>query len=359
MTRPHTLSNRANSNINLGINAVAPQLFDLQQQQAGSSLGGQQGSVLSNALSASISGPLHTTPGQGTSPYDFLNRTNARSNQSRNSKPFVSTPPAPSNLGENAQSVYSRDTQNSWANMMRSAGFPESAISTGLGIIQAESGGRPEAVNNRNANGSVDSGLFQINSIHRNGAAQGLNLFDPNQNIKAAYNVWKQSGGSWTPWVTYNSGKYRDFVPSATVTKQGMVGSTATGEVRKSITSKAISVAMSNIPYVWGGNSLTKGVDCSGLVQQVYGLFGIKMPRMAYQQAATGVRTPLQNLAAGDLVAFQGGHLGPNYVGHIAIYIGNGKIAEAPGRGINVRVRSINSSDLKRAFGVHLSQVPG
>jgi cell wall-associated NlpC family hydrolase len=37
-------------------------------------------------------------------------------------------------------------------------------------------------------------------------------------------------------------------------------------------------------PYVWGGNSLTKGVDCSGLVQQVFGKFGISLPRTTYDQ---------------------------------------------------------------------------
>ena len=73
-------------------------------------------------------------------------------------------------------------------------------------------------------------------------------------------------------------------------------------------------------PYVWGGNSLTNGVDCSGFVHQVYAHFGINTPR--YSQAFKSVGQPVsyQNIQAGDVVV---------YPGHVAIYIGNGNIVEA------------------------------
>lgn len=73
-------------------------------------------------------------------------------------------------------------------------------------------------------------------------------------------------------------------------------------------------------PYVWGGNSLTNGVDCSGFVHQVYAYFGISTPR--YSQAFKSVGQPVsyQNIQAGDVVV---------YPGHVAIYIGNGNIVEA------------------------------
>lgn len=73
-------------------------------------------------------------------------------------------------------------------------------------------------------------------------------------------------------------------------------------------------------PYVWGGNSLTNGVDCSGFVHQVYAHFGISTPR--YSQAFKNVGQPVsyQNIQAGDVVV---------YPGHVAIYIGNGNIVEA------------------------------
>ena len=73
-------------------------------------------------------------------------------------------------------------------------------------------------------------------------------------------------------------------------------------------------------PYVWGGNSLTNGVDCSGFVHQVYAHFGISTPR--YSQAFKSVGQPVsyQNIQAWDVVV---------YPGHVAIYIGNGNIVEA------------------------------
>lgn len=73
-------------------------------------------------------------------------------------------------------------------------------------------------------------------------------------------------------------------------------------------------------PYVYGGTSLTNGADCSGFVQSVFGKFGISLPRTAYPQARCGKGVSLSEAKAGDIVL---------YSGHIAIYIGNGKVVHA------------------------------
>ena len=73
-------------------------------------------------------------------------------------------------------------------------------------------------------------------------------------------------------------------------------------------------------PYVWGGNSLTNGVDCSGFVHQVYAHFGISTPRYSQAFKSVGQPASYQNIQAGDVVV---------YPGHVAIYIGNGNIVEA------------------------------
>ena len=73
-------------------------------------------------------------------------------------------------------------------------------------------------------------------------------------------------------------------------------------------------------PYVWGGNSLTNGVDCSGFVHEVYEHFGYNLPRYSQSFKTVGQPVSLQNIKAGDIVV---------YPGHVAIYIGNGKIVEA------------------------------
>lgn len=73
-------------------------------------------------------------------------------------------------------------------------------------------------------------------------------------------------------------------------------------------------------PYVWGGNSLTNGADCSGFVHLVYQHFGISTPRYSQSFKTVGQPVAYQNIQAGDVVV---------YPGHVAIYIGNGCIVEA------------------------------
>lgn len=75
--------------------------------------------------------------------------------------------------------------------------------------------------------------------------------------------------------------------------------------------------------YVWGGNSLTEGVDCSGFVQQLYGKIGIQLPRTASTQANVGEPIyNLEDLRAGDRLYFWDAKLGK--IGHTGIYLGNG-----------------------------------
>lgn len=80
-------------------------------------------------------------------------------------------------------------------------------------------------------------------------------------------------------------------------------------------------------PYVYGGNSLTEGTDCSGFVNLVYAHFGISVPRDSYSLRSAGKTVSYENAKAGDIIC---------YAGHVAIYMGNGKIVHAstPSTGI-------------------------
>ncbi len=74
-------------------------------------------------------------------------------------------------------------------------------------------------------------------------------------------------------------------------------------------------------PYVWGGNSLTKGVDCSGFVQQLFGKIGIDMPRIARAQEKVGQKIEnFQDLRPGDRLYFHDPKLGR--IGHTGIFLG-------------------------------------
>lgn len=73
-------------------------------------------------------------------------------------------------------------------------------------------------------------------------------------------------------------------------------------------------------PYVWGGESLTKGADCSGFVLAVYKHFGVSLPHDAGLQRDYGKGVKLKDAKPGDLICFYG---------HIGIYIGNGKLVHA------------------------------
>ena len=91
------------------------------------------------------------------------------------------------------------------------------------------------------------------------------------------------------------------------------------------------------LPYVWGGAG-PRVFDCSGLVQWSFRQAGIVMPRVAADQAMTGPRVPLSRLAAGDLLFYHTDPSAPNYISHVAIYLGHGLMIQAPEPGMDVQV---------------------
>lgn len=79
-------------------------------------------------------------------------------------------------------------------------------------------------------------------------------------------------------------------------------------------------------PYVWGGNSLTNGCDCSGFVHLVYKHFGYNLVRYSLSFLNEGTPVSIENIKVGDIVVYAKSAAG---IGHVAIYAGNGKIIEA------------------------------
>lgn len=77
-----------------------------------------------------------------------------------------------------------------------------------LGVVQAESGFNEQNYH-ANSDGSIDIGLFQINSIHFKQAGCSLKeVVDPYKNTDCAYNIYLAAGKKWGDWVTFNNGNY-------------------------------------------------------------------------------------------------------------------------------------------------------
>ena len=95
----------------------------------------------------------------------------------------------------------------------------------------------------------------------------------------------------------------------------------------KTIQDKIVNYAKKYVgnKYVYGGTSLTNGTDCSGFTMRVYEHFGYTLPRTSSSQSTVGKKVNASDLQKGDLI-FYGNN---GQVGHVAMYIGGGKIVHA------------------------------
>ena len=90
------------------------------------------------------------------------------------------------------------------------------------------------------------------------------------------------------------------------------------------------------IPYQWGGTDPKKGLDCSGLTQLVYKQVGVELPRTSKEQAKVGTEVgTIGQAKPGDLVFFG------SPVHHVGIYVGDGKMLDAPRAGKDVQIRDV------------------
>lgn len=91
--------------------------------------------------------------------------------------------------------------------------------------------------------------------------------------------------------------------------------------------------------YVWGGESLKNGVDCSGFTMKIYEQYGVYLPHSADAQKNMGTRVAsLSEAQPGDLVFYGSG----NYANHVGIYMGDGQLVHASSARTGIKISNAN-----------------
>ena len=127
---------------------------------------------------------------------------------------------------------------------------------------------------------------------------------------------------------------------------QAIVYSVSTPKGTSSIRTQIKNFAVKYIggKYVWGGNNLSTGVDCSGFTQAVYKNFGVTLNRVSKEQAKQGVAVSSANKKVGDLVFYANSS---GVIDHVAIYIGNNQIVHAASSKSGIKISNWNYRDYK------------
>jgi cell wall-associated NlpC family hydrolase len=124
--------------------------------------------------------------------------------------------------------------------------------------------------------------------------------------------------------------------PAAAATADAPVAPGATGAVQA-------AESQLGVPYVWGGETPGVGFDCSGLTQWAWGQAGVSIPRTAQDQYDAIVHVSLSDLEPGDLLFWDDG---TSSVQHVAMYVGNNEVIQAPYTGTVVSYSPIWYSGL-------------
>jgi cell wall-associated NlpC family hydrolase len=101
---------------------------------------------------------------------------------------------------------------------------------------------------------------------------------------------------------------------------------------------KAVAFAYAQLgkPYQWGATG-PGSYDCSGLAQAAWASAGVTIPRDTYQQWAALPHIATSAIQLGDLLYYDG-------VGHVAMYVGNGYVIDAPQTGSVVQKLPMGTS---------------
>ncbi len=180
-------------------------------------------------------------------------------------------------------------------------------------------------------------------------AANAIVISAPPSSVASLVGLIKRvlpRGAAVEPLVTEVTRTSAGMIPAGSATGGGAAaGGSATGgaaggaamTTSQLLTALRAAESARGRPYVWGAAG-PASFDCSGLVQWAFAQAGISMPRVAADQARTGPAVPASQLAAGDLLFYHTDPTDPGYISHVAIYLGNGWMIQAPQPGMDVQV---------------------
>jgi peptidoglycan DL-endopeptidase CwlO len=115
-----------------------------------------------------------------------------------------------------------------------------------------------------------------------------------------------------------------------------------TVSLAQGVAGTAINFALGEVgkPYVWGATGPAT-YDCSGLIMRAFQTAGINLPRVSREQFYSGGHVPVAQAQPGDLLFYATDRNDPATIHHVVLYMGDGKMVEAPYSGEQVRVQPV------------------